>query len=263
MLIDIHAHILPGSSDGPETLKEAISMLKEAEDSGISGMVATPRINVNKMIKDKYLLKQKKILKKYNQLRDITKKKGINMDIYRGSIVNFYPSLGRDLDKELIPTINNSRYLLIEFPSKHIPEKCINVFYDLYHMGYKPIIAHPEHNYDIIKNPNILYDIISSDWALAQVNASSLLGVYGSKVKKTAKLLIKNNLVQFIASNYHSTKRKPSLQEGLKYINNITGNASYFIENSLKVISNDKIELLAPKKSLFMLPQIIKQTLSM
>ncbi len=261
MLIDIHAHVLPGIDDGPDTFGKAMVMLRQAQESGITKIVATPHFLKETINEKTEYLKPENIYYHINLLMGYVQEENLNIDVLPGSEVYFYPTLGRDLNNGLITTINNSRYLLIEFPSRYIPDNCVNVFYDLYHLGYKPIICHPERNLEIMENPNILFDFITSDWALAQVNSSSLLGVYGSRVKKTAELLVKNQLVQLIASDCHSIdKRKPSLKEGLKQVDNLTGNAGYLIENSLKVIENEKVKLINPKKSFSILPRILKQT---
>jgi protein-tyrosine phosphatase len=263
MLVDIHTHILPGIDDGPDTYGEAIVMLRQAVESGIKKMVATPHFIKETDSEKGRLLKPEYIYSSINALLRYVREEGLDIDILPGSEVYFYPALGRDLDDGIITTINNSRYLLIEFPSRYIPENYINVFYDLYHLGYKPIICHPERNLEIMEDPNILYDFITSDWALAQVNSSSLLGIYGSRVKKTAELFVKNQLVQLIASDCHSIgKRKPSLKEGLEVIDNLNGCANYFIENNHKVIENQKIEVMSPKKSISIFHRFLKQALS-
>ena len=41
-IIDIHSHILPGIDDGAHSWKEALYMLKEAQDQGIRKVIATP-----------------------------------------------------------------------------------------------------------------------------------------------------------------------------------------------------------------------------
>ncbi len=43
--------------------------------------------------------------------------------------------------------------------------------------------------------------------ALVQINASSIIGDYGRKVKKFVLNLIKNNLVDFVASDLHSFRQ--------------------------------------------------------
>jgi protein-tyrosine phosphatase len=80
----------------------------------------------------------------------------------------------------------------------YIPNYLDQLFYDLRVKGYKLIIAHPERNKEVIKNPHILYSRVK-DGIIFQLNAGSLFGVYGTDVKKTALKLVDNYLVQVIA----------------------------------------------------------------
>ena len=43
-LVDIHAHLLPGIDDGPETIQETLKMARAAVASGISTVAATPHL---------------------------------------------------------------------------------------------------------------------------------------------------------------------------------------------------------------------------
>src|SRR5690606_26504854 len=40
-MIDLHAHLLPGVDDGPDTWDEAIAMVRMAAEEGITAMAAT------------------------------------------------------------------------------------------------------------------------------------------------------------------------------------------------------------------------------
>lgn len=247
-MIDLHSHILT-IDDGPETIGEAVVMLKIAEEQGVSSMVATPHYVKNGASKKGYFFTPDEIKEHVSKINKIARKENIGIEILVGSEVYFHDSLGKDLEDGLITMINGSKYFLLELPSNRIPVHFINVLYDLYHLGVKPIIAHPERNSQIMKDPNILFEYIKKDWALAQVNSSSLLGVYGTKVKKTAEILVKKNLVQLIGSDCHSIgKRKPSLKSGLDRIDKLTGTSQYFVENNLSIIENKQISLKKVKK---------------
>ncbi len=247
-MIDLHSHILT-IDDGAESIGEAIVMLKIAEEQGVRKMVATPHYVKNGDNNKGYFFRPDEIAEHVVNLRSIIKEENINIDLLTGSEVYYHDRLGKDIDDGLITMINGSRYFLLELPSNKIPTHLINILYDLYHLGVKPIIAHPERNMEIMKNPNSLHDLIKKDWAYAQVNSSSLLGVYGKRVQKTAEILVKKNLVQLIGSDCHSIgKRKPSLKEGIDIIEKINGNSAYFINNNQMIIENKKLVLKKPKK---------------
>lgn len=97
-------------------------------------------------------------------------------------------------------------YILMEMPYNQIPIYTAEVIFKLLTHRVIPIIAHPERNLEIQRKPNKLGELINRG-ALAQLNAGSLTGVYGRKVKKTAKKLLKENLIHMMGSDIHSYSR--------------------------------------------------------
>ena len=71
----------------------------------------------------------------------------------------------------MIGTINNTRYMLIEFPMLEFNiEEAINTLYELQIRGIVPIIAHPERYKQFIKNPSQI-NLLIKEGMLFQVNA--------------------------------------------------------------------------------------------
>lgn len=90
-------------------------------------------------------------------------------------------------------------------------------------MGYFPIIVHPERNWSIIQNPELLLDLLDSD-ILVQITAGSLTGEIGIEAEQCARYLLKQGAVNIIASDAHGTKyRKPVLSAGLRAATKILG----------------------------------------
>lgn len=56
----------------------------------------------------------------------------------------FNENIIEDYQRGNIGTINNSRYMLIEFPMNKIDNNVFDVLYELQIRGVVPIIAHPE-----------------------------------------------------------------------------------------------------------------------
>lgn len=77
------------------------------------------------------------------------------------------------------------------------------VFYDLRLMGAIPILAHPERNLRIMKNPELFISLVEQG-NLAQLNAGSLLGKYGTDIKKCAEKLVARNLIHIVGSDGHN-----------------------------------------------------------
>ena len=122
-----------------------------------------------------------------------------------------------------ILTLNKSRYMLIELPANIIPIYTEDLFFQLMLQGLTPILAHPERNSVIIKNPDIVLKYVKKG-VLIQVNAGSIMGMFGNKVKKTVENFFKNNIVHFIASDAHNTlTRAPRLKDAFEWLNATTG----------------------------------------
>ena len=85
----------------------------------------------------------------------------------------------KDLDNKELLTINDTKYILVEF-STRMETDIASIIYDLIVRGYKPIVAHIErYHYLELKD----YDDIKKNGALIQVNSKSFLNkAYGIRL---------------------------------------------------------------------------------
>jgi protein-tyrosine phosphatase len=199
-MIDLHCHILPGIDDGPQNMEEAILMAKQAVNQGIHTIVATPHHQNGRYINEKQL-----ILNQVKGLNEQLYQKGVPLTILPGQEVRLYGEILQDYALQHIATLNETnKYILIEFPSNHVPRYAQTLLYDIQLQGMTPIIAHPERNAEIIERPEILFNLIEKG-ALSQVTASSLTGDFGKKIKKFSLELIEHGLAHVVASDAHNT----------------------------------------------------------
>lgn len=236
-MIDIHSHILYGIDDGSKTIEESIQILKRCEQEGIKKIVLTPHYMEN----TSYNKNNKEKIKLFNNLKEEINKQNINIDLYLGNEVYVNENILELIEKEEILTINNSKYLLIEFPLLNENLNDINIIYNLKLSNIIPIVAHPE-RYEYITMEKIEQYINMG--ALIQINKDSLFGIYGKKAKKIVKHLLKNRLVHFIGSDIHrindvsnnlKLRKKVIKYTNLDYYNLI------IYENALKMLKNEEI----------------------
>ncbi|MEC9488874.1 MAG: CpsB/CapC family capsule biosynthesis tyrosine phosphatase [Halanaerobium sp.] len=241
-MIDIHTHILPGVDDGPDSMEVSLKIVRAAREQGITKMVATPHY-----LEEGYQLTPEETGERVAKLQEAVDEAGVKVEILPGAEAYLTADLGKRVQDGLVTPINHSRYILVEFPMTYVPAYVNNVFYDLKIMGYTPIICHPERYSPIREKPDYLYEWLQ-DGILAQVNASSLLGVYGSRVRKAAEILVRNNLVQLIASDAHSTgRRKVNLKAGVSKLKGIVGNyAENYLKNAENVITDTELDYAEP-----------------
>jgi len=192
-MIDIHAHVLPFVDDGSKSVEDSIDLLKEAKNCGVTDIVATPHF------KNNFKASKSQILESFNTLMPHAKEIGINL--YLGQELKHYSGDLANLLKQEHFTINNSNVVLLEFDSFQ-EEDISEVAYSFSKKGFVPVIAHVERYPYCLDGFTI--EEIKSCGGLIQVNASSVVGKLGKKIKKFVFNLIKYGLVDFIASDIHS-----------------------------------------------------------
>lgn len=225
IMIDIHCHILHKIDDGPERVKESLALISLASENNIEKVILTPHL-YSLTSADAFLEKRTERIQELQQQLDM---KSNDVEIYAGAELYctddiFYENSLRKY------TLNNSRYLLVEFPVDNLPEKrFIKYILEISSHGLVPVIAHPE-RYTYLQKNHELINYVAQLGALFQINSDSLSG-YGSKAElKLSMKLLKNEMASFIASDAHSYDYRP---------NNILENISLFGQDvEYRVINN-------------------------
>lgn len=199
-MIDCHCHILPNIDDGPQDVDESIEMARIAAMDGIEKIIATPHIADNRYSSDD-------ISDRVDQLNHLLGQKQIPVQVYPGAEV----AISLDPEKLSEYTINHTSYILIEFPHDHLPSYAGKMIDWLCAKKLKPIIAHPERNYSIMRSPELLLGLLNSN-VYIQITAASLTGDFGRDIQYCAHFLLDSGKVDIIASDAHSNKfRLPQL----------------------------------------------------
>ncbi len=154
-MIDIHCHILPGIDDGAKTAEDTLTMLKSAIDEGITVITATPHLN------PEYHNEAPLILTKVKEVQTMIDENHLPIQILPGQEVRIYGDLLKDFsDGKLLTSAGTSTYMLVEFPTNHVPRYAGELFYNMKLQGIQPILVHPERNSGIIENPKLLFEFI-------------------------------------------------------------------------------------------------------
>ena len=194
-MIDIHNHILYGVDDGSKDLDMSLAMLKEEMEQGVTRVYLTPHQNQQTLTGP--LLKER-----YQSFLEELKEKGIDMDIRLGAEIYYYPGLKQDLLSGKALTMDESKYVLVEF-STRTETNVSEIVYELVVAGFTPIIAHIE-RYPYLKKED--YFDIKEAGGLIQINSGSF-SHFSSR--GLIKYLLKNDLVDYVATDAHdNSKRK-------------------------------------------------------
>ena len=217
-MIDIHSHLIPNVDDGAKSPEETIELIKEAREAGITDIILTPHYIINSYEQNAETL----ILLK-DKLQQIINSENIKVNLHIGMEVYITDNLVEILKQNKILTLAGSKYLLMELPLNTNVQYLDMVIFKLIENNIIPIIAHPERYKFVQEDPSKVRELIESG-CLIQSNIGSILGIYGKKAKKTIKYLLKNDLINFIATDTH---RKNTiyhlLEKGIKKIEKITG----------------------------------------
>tara|TARA_R110000751_G_scaffold307856_1_gene432811 strand:- start:7218 stop:7706 length:489 start_codon:yes stop_codon:yes gene_type:complete len=104
-------------------------------------------------------------------------------------------------EKNIMPLAKS--YLLIEMSYLQASINFDEALNKVKDFGYSPILAHPE-RYVYFHNKLSSLNKIKNKGVFFQLNMLSLSNYYGKDVNKIASILIKENLIDFLASDTHS-----------------------------------------------------------
>lgn len=203
-MIDIHTHILPGIDDGAVDIFDTIEMVRMAAASGVKAIVATPHCNIPGMF-DNYFGKQ--YIERYTMATEAVKKEGIPVKILPGMEVFATEDLPDLITAGKIMPINQSRYILVEFPFDVEPEVVFDILKRMKAVGAIPVVAHAERYHFVQDNPHFCYQMRKRSYAI-QVNKGSFEGRFGKLARKTAYRMLSHNMISVIASDAHGYRER-------------------------------------------------------
>lgn len=197
-IIDIHTHILNNVDDGSESIEETLDLFDEAERIGVKEIILTPHY-----YKGLYTEKNEVVLEKYSKLLELLEENNIDVKAHIGREIYMLPDISEEIIAGNIMPLANSKYVLLETSFEVRQLYLENEFYNLIENGYIPIFAHVERYGFVQKNPDILDNFINMGVQI-QCNYGSILGLYGKKAQKVVKKLLKEEKVDYMASDVHS-----------------------------------------------------------
>lgn len=191
-MIDIHTHILPNVDDGSKDLETSILMIEREIEQGVTDIVLTP--HVQSTVTKANTAKRKR---QFELLKEEVSKRGLQVNLHLGAEIMYHSHIDTNYEKY---KFGKNNYVLIEFSTK-AETPIEDICYDVMAMGYQVIVAHVE-RYNYLKIEDIKK--IKQTGALIQTNASAILNVDKLANKKTVKKLIKENLIDIIATDTHN-----------------------------------------------------------
>lgn len=240
-MIDIHSHIIFGVDDGPATIEESIELIKLAKNQGVRIIVATSHRR-----KGMFETPEKVIKANFIKLKDAVQEKYPDLRLCYGGELYYSKSLMEKLERRKVPSLNASRYILLEFsmntPWKDI-QKAVN---EVNLLGLTPVLAHIERYDALAFNADRVNELIDKG-CMTQVNSSHVLkqGLIGDRTKefkKRVQFFLEQDLVHCVASDMHNTTtRPPFMKEAYQLVKNEYGEdraKALFKKNPLMILKN-------------------------
>ncbi len=220
--VDIHSHILPGIDDGAKSLEESLRLLDQIEELGFSKIYGTPHTypglydNTNETIRNSF----EKLQKSYNN--------SINVEFASEYMLD--ESLIKKANDKTLLTIKDN-FVLVEMSFISAPNHLFEIIFNIQLNGYKPIIAHPERYRFYFNDISNLYKL-KDIGCYFQINLLSLTGHYGGDISRFSDKLLKENLIDFAGSDFHSTNHIMQIDNFIK-INEVEKVKQVFLNNEL------------------------------
>ena len=249
-MIDIHSHILSGIDDGAKDIDISIEMLRNAQLDGITDMCVTPHYIYGEIDNTSSV-----VTYKLSMLRELSAGFNIKLNLYPGNEIFLSPEVPELIKSGEVMTLNGGRYALVELPLGLLPGYTDKILFEIALLGYTPVIAHPERNYEIGERPEILGKW--KRWGMVfQINSSSITGVFGKRVQKIALSLISKGWAGVVASDCHTNKlRSPVLSRARNIVENRFGDEVsrllFEINGSNILISKNMLDIPKSKNQTF------------
>lgn len=210
---DIHCHVIPAVDDGAQDMAQAQAMIALAYESGTRKIIATPHYGTSRAKASKGT-----IAVNYLELQQWIKQNYPDMRLYLGQELSYKQGLDDQVKRSKAFTMAGSRYALVEFEPEDEFSRIRDGLQTMQMAGYWPILAHAERCQRLAENVEYIEELVRMGIYI-QVNGKSVTGENGWLCKSCTKKLLKRELVHFVASDGHDTKKRPlTVQKAMEHI---------------------------------------------
>jgi protein-tyrosine phosphatase len=220
-MIDLHNHLLPGIDDGAPDLETALQLARIAVNDGTTHMVCTPHIHPGRYENTPNTITQALAL-----FQRGLREHGIPLKVAAAAEVRFGMELMIGVKSSSIPFLGQwqgKKVLLLEFPHGEMPFGAEKLTGWLLKHKIIPMIAHPERNKGLMREPSKIKVFIEQG-CLLQVTSSSVAGHFGERAQELAIQWLEKNWVTILASDAHNIEhRPPLLSAGLAIATDVLG----------------------------------------
>ena len=135
---------------------------------------------------------------------------GIALKLVVGADVHLDRSLPADIKAGRVPTLNDSRYLLLEPPHHVAPPRFEESVFALMAGGIIPVVTHPE-RLSWIETHYATFEQLARRGAWIQVTAGAVTGRFGRRAKYWGERFLGEGITHILATDAHHPDRRPPL----------------------------------------------------
>lgn len=210
---DMHCHLLPGVDDGVSTFDDALHCLQGLQRLGYTGVTLTPHIYPEVFDNNEQDLRRAftDFQRRMSQALP-----GFNLTLGAEYFCDdHFRRRMHDAPSSLLTAGADGRTILVEFSTHATLHEVSLHVHDLLLHNLRPMLAHVE-RYPFLHDAAGLEHL--HQWRSAgvrvQVNAGSLAGQYGSKVKASASLLCSRGVVDALGTDLHKHSHLAWVERG-------------------------------------------------
>lgn len=222
-------------------MEEAVQMIKIGAEIGITAICITPHLSTDYK-KDR----AERIMENFLFLKEKVAQEKIDTQLYLGSEIDLRIDFSKVRNLPFFFLNHTQKYLFLELPLGEFPSFTEKILFSLLIEGLSPILAHPERSLTGEEDYERIGRLADSG-ILMQLNAGSLLGDFGKKVRKAAERLLEKELADLVASDAHDLNSRPitHMDQAFRRIKNTFGEEKtlkLFQENPQKILQGENIE---------------------
>ena len=210
---DLHNHALYATDDGPKSEKDMQSLVDAIYKDNIRYLCLTPHYHPGYFGENTDRAEHA-----YQRLSAYVAEKYPDLKIYRGNELRYNRGCEGWIKEGKCHAINDTNYVLIDFSQNEEGDVIVKGTNRILNAGYIPVLAHVERYRKIAGDMDFIREL-KENGVVIQVDAQSILGVFGFGSKRSCKKMLAYHLVDVVATDAHgSLLRPPSITESYKYI---------------------------------------------
>ncbi len=219
-MIDIHHHLLYGLDDGARSEAVSRSMADRAERQGVRFIIATAHARSDVRPFDRATYDAR-----LAQINAYCESMEYALRVLPGAEVLYSEAAIRSLDRGEIPTMNGTRFVLVEWSDSADSALIFRAIREMSNAGYRVIIAHIERYRALWTRLKQIEELKATFDLRIQIDCDALIGRGHFLRRRFVHALIERGLVDYVASDAHgNAHRSIRMNEVRRYLKKTYGN---------------------------------------